>query len=144
MKLFLKNTASGLVPLYDADYEEKRKLKIGEVYQVEIKKARNYELQKKYFSLIQCAWEYQNEKRQTHFKNSVEQFRKTVEISAGHCDTVYSIKLKDWIDIPKSISFAKMDELEFRELYESVRSVLFSVFLTHVTVEEFETNLINY
>ena len=32
---------------------------------------------KKYFSLIQCAYDYQNEKRQNHFKNSVEQFRKS-------------------------------------------------------------------
>lgn len=144
MKLLLKNTASGLIPLYDADYEEKRKLKIGEVYTVEIKKSRNYELHKKYFALINCAWQYQNEKRQNHFKNSVEQFRKSVEISAGHCDTVYSIKLKDWIDIPKSVSFAKMDEFEFRELYESVRNVLFSVFLMHISEQEFNQQLINY
>lgn len=144
MKILLKNTASGLIPLYDADYDQKRKLKIGEVYQVDIKKSRNYELHKKYFSLINAAWDYQNEKRQAHFKNSIEQFRKSVEVAAGHCDTVWNIKLKCEVDIPKSISFSNMDELEFRELYENVRTVLFSVFLTHITVEEFENNLLNY
>lgn len=38
MELYLKNTAHGLIPLYDDDFEEKRKLKIGEVYKVSIKK----------------------------------------------------------------------------------------------------------
>ena len=28
MKLLLKNTSSGLIPIYDDDYEEKKKLKI--------------------------------------------------------------------------------------------------------------------
>ena len=29
MEIYCRNTASGLVPLYDSDYDEKRKLKIG-------------------------------------------------------------------------------------------------------------------
>ena len=44
MKLLLLNTTSGLKPMYDEDYEEKQKLKIGEVYQATIKTVRNYEL----------------------------------------------------------------------------------------------------
>ena len=48
MKLLLLNTASGLKPMYDEDYEEK-KLKIGEVYQATIKTVRNYELHKNNF-----------------------------------------------------------------------------------------------
>jgi hypothetical protein len=58
MKLFLQNTTHGLIPCYDADYDEKKKLKAGKVYKVEIKLARNYDFHKKYFALINCAWEY--------------------------------------------------------------------------------------
>lgn len=134
----------GLVPMFDADYDQKQRLKFGEVYQVEIKKSRNYQFHKLYFSLINTSWQYQNEAVQNHFKNSVEQFRKSVEISAGHCDTVFNIKLKEWVDIPKSIAFDKMDEFEFRELYENVKTVLFSVFLKNISEEEFMSNLINY
>jgi hypothetical protein len=75
------------------------------------------------------------------FKNDVNQFRKTIEISAGHYDLVYSIKLKEWVEIPKSISFDKMDEFEFRELYKSVKDVIFTLFLKHISIEEFEKNL---
>ena len=143
MKLLLLNTSQGLKPCYDEDYDEKKKLKIGEVYEVTIKKARNYLLHKKYFSLINTAWEYQSERVVEHFKN-VDCFRKTVEIAAGWCDTVYSISRKEWVEIPRSIAFDKMDDLEFRELYERVKDVLFKYFLKNISEEEFTRNLINY
>ena len=144
MKLFLQNTTRGLVPLYDADYDEKRKLKIGQVYSATIRLERNYEFHKKYFALIGCAWEFQNEKAQKHFKNNVENFRKTIEIASGHCDTVYNLKLKSWTDIPKSISFDKMDNSEFQELYERTKDVLFEVFLRSISKDEFLTSLANF
>ena len=144
MKLFLQNTARGLIPLYDADYDKKKKLKIGETYKVEIKLARNIQFHRLYFALINCAWEYQPESVVGHFKNSVELFRKTVEMSAGHCDTIYSIPRKQWIETPKSISFDKMDETEFKDLYEKVKDVLFIIFLKNISEEEFMKNLSNF
>lgn len=144
MELLMLNTPTGLKPMYDEDYDEKKKLKMGEVYKVSVKKARNYQFHKRYFSLINTAWEYQNEKRQEFFHNSVECFRKTVEISAGHCDTIYSLKRKEWVDVPKSIAFDKMDEFEFMNLYDRVRDVLFSTFLTHISQREFDNELQSY
>ena len=143
MIIYLKNTASGLMPCYDTDYENKKKLKIGQIYKAEIKQARNYELHKKYFALINCAWEYLNERTQEHF-GGVNHFRETVQIAAGHCEKYYSLERKEWIEQTKSISFAKMGEFEFRELYQNVRHVLFSVFLKHVTEDEFNEALINF
>ena len=134
----------GLVPMWDSDYENKRKLKFGEVYEVSVKLKRNYQFHKLYFSLIKTAWEYQNEKRQAFFKNDIERFRKSVEIAAGHSDVVWNIKLKTEVEVPKSISFEKMDEIEFKDLYEKVKNVLFSVFLTDISEQEFMDNLINY
>lgn len=112
MELYLLNTASGLRPCYDSDYDEKKKLKLGKIYKAKITLARNYDFLKKYFALINCAWSYQNEKTTAHFKESVECFRKTVEIAAGHCDTAYNISRKEWIEVPKSIAFDKMDEAD--------------------------------
>ena len=130
--------------MYDDDYEEKRKLKIGEKYSVEIKKARNVQFHRLYFALINCAWEYLNEAQSEFFHNNKTVFRKSLEVSAGHCDKVFSFKLKDWVDIPKSISFDKMSEFEFRELYERVKDVIFNTILRTISVEEFESNLINF
>ena len=54
MDIYLLNTASGLKPCMDEDYEQKKKLKIGKVYKAKITLARNYEFHKKYFALINC------------------------------------------------------------------------------------------
>lgn len=144
MDIYLLNTPSGLKPCYDEDYDKKKKLKIGETYKAKITVARNINLHRKYFALINCAWAYQNERVTKHFRESVDSFRKTVEIAAGHCETVYNLKLKSWIEIPKSIAFDKMDEMEFRDLYDRVKGILFSTFLTGVDEDEFLANLINF
>lgn len=144
MELRLLNTPSGLKPLYDEDYDQKKKLKIGEIYKVKITIARNINFHRKYFALINCAWAYQNERTTKHFKNNVECFRKTVEIAAGHCDTVYNLSLKSWVDIPKSIAFDKLKQEEFEDLYERVKDVLFSTFLKGIDEDEFLNNMIDF
>lgn len=144
MELRLLNTPSGLKPLYDEDYDQKKKLKIGEIYKVKITIARNINFHRKYFALINCAWAYQNERTTNHFKNNVECFRKTVEIAAGHCDTVYNLSLKSWVDIPKSIAFDKLKQEEFEDLYERVKDVLFTTFLKGIDEEEFLNNMIDF
>lgn len=142
--MYLLNTAEGLKPCKDEDYDNKKKLKIGQIYRAKIVLARNLDFHRKYFSLINTAWAYQGEAREEFFHHDVNCFRKTVEIAAGCCEKIYSLSRQEWIEIPKSISFEKMDELEFRELYDRVKDVLFKTFLTHVTEEEFMTNLMNY
>jgi hypothetical protein len=144
MELLLLNTASGLKPCYDDDYDNKKKLKIGETYKAKITLARNIHFHRKYFALINCAWELQSEAVRNHFKENVELFRKTIEISAGHCDMVYHIALKQWVEVPKSISFEKMNEDEFNNLYERVKDVLFCVFLKHIDEYDFLSKLSNF
>ena len=81
MQFYAVNTAAGLVPAYDDDYEQKRRLTIGETYKIKVTKARNLQFHRKYFALINCAWEYLPERAVAHF-GTVEQFRKTCEIAA--------------------------------------------------------------
>lgn len=141
---FIKQ-AGKLVPCEDSDMEKFVSLKNGSIYKFKTTLYRNYGFHKKYFALINCAWEYQNENRRENlFKNSVDIFRKTVEITAGHCEKVYSTRLKEFIEVPKSISFSSMDNSEFQFLYDSVKDVLFSIFLKHISQDEFESNLINF
>lgn len=144
MDIYLLNTTTGLKPCSDDDYEKKLRLKPGQVYRAKITLARNYEFHKKYFALIHCAWAYQNERTVEHFHHSEDAFRKAVEIAAGHCEPVYSIARREWVEMPKSIAFDKMDEAEFQDLYERVKDVLFAVFLRNVSAEEFTNNLQNF
>lgn len=144
MKIKVQNTVRGLIPLADDDYDKKKSLKIGEIYEVSIKQVRNYEFHKKYFALINLSWEYMNEKQQDFFHNNKEVFRKSIELTAGFCEPVWNNNLKQMVDVPKSISFDKMDEIEFRDVYERVKDVLFLTALKDISVEEFERKLANF
>ncbi len=141
MKLNLVCTAEGFKPATDEDFEKKKTIKRGTICECTIKEVRNYKFHKKYFSLINCAWEYLTEEQQHFFYDSVDSFRKTVEISAGHCTPVYSHTRQEWLDMPKSVAFDSMTEEEFGKLYEKVKDVLYNIFLSSVNKEEFENEL---
>ena len=143
MKLLVINTPRGLVPLGDDDYEAKRKLKIGQTYTAEIKVARNVDFHRKYFAMISYAWEYLNEQETATFKDK-DNFRKYLEIAAGHCDVFFHPRLQEFVEIPKSISFGSMDNTAFSELYERVKDVIFSIIGERVSESEFERLMIDF
>ena len=136
MKLKLLNTASGLKPMYDEDYDEKRKLKLGQVYTATITLDRNPDFHRKMFALINAAWECLPE-RQTEGFRTMENFRKYVTVAAGFCDLYYHPRLKEWVEIPRSWSFEKMDNAEFEDLYNKVLDVILKLVSKFVSEEEF-------
>lgn len=142
MQINLLCTTAGLVPIDEESYDEKRKLKIGQVYQAEIKVKRNYQFLKKYFALINCAWEYLPEKQVDGFKTK-EIFRKWCEIQSGYCE-ILQFKNGDVMRLPKSIAYDTIDEAKFSEVYDGVREVIFGLIGRYVSEEEFERNLINF
>lgn len=143
MRLLVINTPRGLVPCGDDDYDEKKKLKIGQAYSVEVRVARNVDFHRKYFALIAYAWEFLNEQELATFK-SKENFRKYVEVAAGHCEVIFHPRLQEFVEIPKSISFGSMDNAEFSDLYQRVKGVIFSIIGGRVTQEEFEHILMDF
>jgi len=145
MKLLLQNTAVGLVPLYESDFDEKKKLRAGQVYMAEIKVARNIQFHRKFWSMLNTAWALLPEKTQGGFR-SLEGFRAYLLVAAGFYETYYSPRLKEFVEIPKSMSFASMDEAEFNDCYERVKDVIWSILQTriNITQEVFEQYLSNY
>lgn len=145
MKLLLQCTSVGLVPLYDSDYEEKRKLKQGQVYQADVKVVRNLDFHRKFWSMLNTAWALLPEKTQNGFR-SLEGFRSYLLVAAGFYELYYSPRLKEYVEIPKSISFASMDNEEFSECYERIKDVIWGILSTRVgiTQEMFEQYLANY
>lgn len=144
MKLNLVVTSTGFQPATDDDYEKKRTLKNGSVVECTVKEMRNYKFHRLYFALINTAWSFLNERQQAFFKDDVEVFRKTVEISSGHFEPVYSTARKEWIEVPRSIAFDKLTEADFHNLYERVKDTLYSLFLKSVSKEDFESKLMYF
>ena len=116
MKITVRNTINGLVPLYSSDLDEKRKLKIGETYQVEVKRPRNYQFHKKFFALLNIGWE------NTDVEMPFDTYRRWVTMRAGFYKVYHTPKGE--LYEPESIAFSNMDEDTFSEVYERVLSII--------------------
>ena len=143
MKIQVICTTNGLVPLGDDSYEEKRKLRVGQVYECEVKVVRNYRFLKKAFALLNAAWSLMNERQQAGWR-SKEGFRNYLTVAAGHYDTYYNQRLQAFVELPRSWSFDKMDEAEFSDLYSRMKDVVFLVLGDRVTEEIFNRVLANF
>ena len=135
MKLLVRNTDKGLVPEYASDLDEKKKLKLGAIYSVEVKRERNYRFHKKFMAL--CKLGCENSKNVTM---PFDAYRKYVTMKAGYFKT-YKTPKGIMVE-PESISFANMDEDKFSEVYGRVLNVVIED--TQATQTEIETELINF
>ena len=134
MRLFCQNTMTGLVPLYDSDFDEKRKLKIGVVYECDVKHPRNYRFLKKFMALIKLGC--YNSKMDLPF----DVYREVVTMRAGFVeihDTGTGLHYR-----PKSISFASMDEGQFQDVYSRVMDVIIRDIGS--TTEEIEKQVLSF
>ena len=143
MKIQVICTTNGLVPLGDDSYEEKRKLRVGQVYECEVKVVRNYRFLKKAFALLNAAWSLMNERQQAGWR-SKEGFRNYLTVAAGHYDVYFNQRLNAYVETPRSWSFDKMDEAEFSDLYSRMKDVVFLVLGGRITEEIFNRVLANF
>lgn len=135
MKLWLKNTLHGLIPLYPSDYEEKKKLKLGQDYEANIVRPRNIGFHKKFFALLNIGFANQD------FYNDFETYRAVKIMECGRYKTVKTERNRE-IYLPESISFANMGQDEFEGLY----SVMVQRIITdlHITAEQIEEEIFNF
>jgi len=127
MKLFLQKSFNGLIP---ADHEAEgwlRKKKMGVIVSAETKEVRNYAFHKKLFALLNLGFEYWEPGTISCDygvpEKNFTRFRKDVTILAGYYHSV--IRLDGSVRIEAdSISFAKMDDDTFADLYSSVLDAL--------------------
>ena len=122
------------MPLYDSDYDEKRKLKIGEDYECDVRQPRNVQFLKKFMALVRLGCD--NSPRDMPFKA----YRAYVTMKAGFVD-VYDTEIGR-MALPQSISFANMDETKFEKVYKAVLDVI----MKDIDVDEefIRDNLINF
>ena len=119
MQITLIKTLSGFKLAYNSDYETAKKIPLNEPITYEWRKPRNYEFNKKFFALLNLVYENQDQ------FNNIERMRKQLTIKAGFYDTFFDI---DGVEQKEalSISFAKMDEAEFSDLYSRFIDVVYN------------------
>ncbi len=106
---------------YDSDYDKLKKIPVGKEYEVDIKNRRNYKFHKKFFALVNLV--YQN---QEHY-NNLEHLRSDLIKASGFYEERSTFD-GEIVTEAKSISFAKMDEIEFSELYNRVIDTIVKYF----------------
>lgn len=134
MEIYLKNTLHGLIPMYPSDYDEKKKLKIGETYKAVITRPRNYEFHKKFFALVNLGF------TNTSLEMPFDSYRKYLIMKAGFFKA-YTTPRGTYLEAD-SISFASMTEESFEDLYSRVIDVVIKDIGS--TTEEIEMQLTDF
>ncbi|PHR23603.1 MAG: hypothetical protein COA36_16865 [Desulfotalea sp.] len=116
---------------YPSDYEVARKLKAGKEYYFEVKNSRNIKFLRKFFALMKVVYENQE------VYNNMDHLRRDLTVSAGFYTTRVTIKGETVIEA-ESISFSKMDAVQFSEFYDRILDEIIKYFpLTKEGIAEY-------
>lgn len=125
-KVYMKRAGTNLlVPASEPDREVIDSLPYGMEFECDIKQKRNYRFHKKFMALLRIGYAYYEPEPINGVtpKKDFEVFRDWAVIHAGHYEVIGlpdgSVTLK-----AKSISFAKMDEAGFHQLYSRMIDVM--------------------
>lgn len=122
MRVFLYKQNEAFHPADDDQREKLKRIKERDLVEVELKKPRNIKFHRKYFALLNTIFEQQEK-----YTNR-NHFRTDLQIRAGHYDE-HITDQGEVIYMPKSISFASMDEHAFSDLYNNVLDICLRAYL---------------
>lgn len=141
MKAYLSKKAIGVYSLEDiANSDALAKLPYGAVICVEWKRPRNYKFLKKYYALLNLAfdaWEPDAEYKGERVAKNFEQFRNDCTVLAGFYDATVTLGGQVRM-VAKSISFGKMEESEFDKLYNATVNVILARILKNYTRDDID------
>lgn len=144
MDIHLVKTSLGLQAYSDEDYEELKKIKVGSVVKARIVQPRNVKFHRKFFAMINAAWDCLTEQQRKNLR-SKEAFREQLLIISGFSEPMFDLNGNKFLERAKSISFAKMDEPAFNEVYNRVLDTILTLLVAEgVSEDEFNNILRNY
>lgn len=144
MEIHLVRTSLGLQAYSDEDYELLKKVKVGTIVKAKIVQPRNVKFHRKFFALINAAWDCLTEQQRTNLR-SKDTFREQLLITSGFSEPLFDINGQQFLERAKSISFAKMDEPSFNEVYNRVLDTILTLLIANgVSETEFNNILSNY
>ncbi|WP_186083598.1 DUF1367 family protein [Burkholderia gladioli] len=137
MDILLKKVGKGVFHAVDETQAELTdQLKTGDVLRCKVTRLRNPRFLRKFMALVTVGFEAfeppVREVRGLVAGKSFERFRKDVVIAAGYYDAVTDLQGRIRLE-PKSLSFARMSEAEFTEVFNAVANVLLQSVLARYT-----------
>ena len=120
--ILIKHPNGGMIPATEEEAEKLKKIKVGQALNCEIKQMRNYKYLQKFMVMIKIGFD-SFEPAITEYKGipvqkNIERFRKDIIIAAGFYDVEAALdgSVKA---VAHSISFGKMSEERFNEVYNA-------------------------
>lgn len=132
--LSFMRTPAGLVPADTRAAEWFAKVKMGQPVTASVRLPRNGKFHRKFFAMLDVAYSNHDwpeiETKFGRVRTSPEMFRRYAIVKAGHYEADMTPHGEIRV-VPKSISWAKMDDAEFSQLYSDVLDVILAEFLTN-------------
>lgn len=137
----MKTAGGALVPVDQQSTEYVQKLKIGAGVTVSIKRNNNVAFHRKLFALANLAYDAWEPEPVMHkgqpVQKNFDQFRDDLTILAGFYET--RVRLDGSIRfIPKSWSFARMDDTAKQEMYSAIINVVLAKILTNYSRDDLD------
>lgn len=142
MEILLKKVANALHPIDDEGAQWLFQCKNGDVFKAKISKPRNIQFHRKYFALLDHAYEswepeYPDGFNGEDITKNKETFRKNIQILAGYGYPVINLRNEVRYE-SNSISFGSMSAEDFEKLYNSVLNMILKHVLTKYTKDDLE------
>jgi hypothetical protein len=136
-----KAAGGALIPLDQQAIDFLAKLKLGAGVTVEIKRHRNPAFHRKYFALLNLAFEAWEPTVATYRGETVgknfDQFRNDITVLAGHYEMAVNLRGETRLTA-KSISFASMSAEAFESLYSATINVILTKIMTNYTRDDLD------
>jgi hypothetical protein len=117
-EFFVERTVQGLKAIDEHGIGILRKIKVGEVIQCELNKPRNLAHHRKFWALLNVVWQAAGE-WSSPYGLLIE-----LKVRLGLVQEVIIRSTGELVRVPKSISFAQMDQVEFDIFYEQALNAL--------------------
>jgi len=127
---FFRRTFDGLEPMDDDAHEALNRFSVGDVVELPLVRHRNSKFNAKYHVLLRLLFD-----NQARYDN-IDVFKTAVKVMLGHCITAITPS-GETIYIPRSISFAKMDDVEFEQkIYKPTIDLALTHFISNGSLED--------
>ena len=144
MDIFCKVTPHGLVPLYDSDYDLKKRLRVGSVVKCKVSNPRNYDHHKKFFALVRLTFDNLPSNLAEYFKvHNEEDMLRRFKRDLGYFKTSFNERGEKEIEY-QSISFSAMEQHEFERFYNQCIDLVLYKYLKGIDKEDLITEIENF
>lgn len=147
IKAFVRYKDGVLTPMFPEDGEALSMLHSGREYMVSISVPRNVKFHRKFFALLGICYDNMPDyiRKRDHI-HSIDTLLYAIKIAAGHFDNI-SVNGRE-IPVPRSISFAKMDNAQFERFYNRALDIILETYLVGTSrsdiIEEIESQFTSY